>query len=106
MNNLTVIVPFFNEEVYLEKSVNRLLNIKIYDSIILIDNNSSDQSLEIAKNLAQKNKNIDLYQTDETQGKGVALNLSQNLITTTHVVIHDADLEYFPEDIAEMFSLS
>ena len=106
MNNLTVIVPFFNEEVYLEKSVNRLLKIKIYDSIILIDNNSSDQSFEIAKNLAQKNKNIDLYQTDETQGKGVALNLSQNLITTTHVVIHDADLEYFPEDIAEMFSLS
>ena len=106
MNNLTVIVPFFNEEVYLEKSVNRLLNIKIYDSIILIDNNSSDQSLEVAKNLAHKNKNIDLYQTDETQGKGVALNFSQNLITTTHVVIHDADLEYFPEDIVEMFSLS
>ena len=106
MNNLTVIVPFFNEELYLEKSVNRLLKIKIYDSIILIDNNSSDQSLEIAKNLAQKNKNIDFYQTDETQGKGVALNFSQNLITTTHVVIHDADLEYFPEDIIEMFSLS
>jgi len=106
LNNLTVIVPFFNEEVYLEKSVNRLLKIKIYDSIILIDNNSSDQSFEIAKNLAQKNKNIDLYQTDKTQGKGVALNSSQNLITTTHVVIHDADLEYFPEDIAEMFSLS
>ena len=106
MNNLTVIVPFFNEELYLEESVNRLLKIKIYDSIILIDNNSSDQSLEIAKNLAQKNKNIYFYQTDETQGKGVALNFSQSLITTTHVAIHDADLEYFPEDIIEMFSLS
>jgi glycosyltransferase involved in cell wall biosynthesis len=80
LNNLTVIVPFFNEELYLEESVNRLLKIKIYDSIILIDNNSSDQSLEIAKNLAQKNKNIYFYQTDETQGKGVALNFSTWLV--------------------------
>jgi glycosyltransferase involved in cell wall biosynthesis len=54
LNNLTVIVPFFNEELYLEESVNRLLKIKIYDSIILIDNNSSDQSLEIAKKLSSE----------------------------------------------------
>jgi glycosyltransferase involved in cell wall biosynthesis len=69
LNNLTVIVPFFNEELYLEESVNRLLKIKIYDSIILIDNNSSDQSLEIAKNLAQKNKNIYFYQKVELRVK-------------------------------------
>jgi glycosyltransferase involved in cell wall biosynthesis len=69
LNNLTVIVPFFNEELYLEESVNRLLKIKIYDSIILIYNNSSDQSLEIAKNLAQKNKNIYFYQKVELRVK-------------------------------------
>jgi len=28
------------------------------------------------------------------------------LIKTSHVVIHDADLEYFPDDIIEMFSLA
>ena len=28
------------------------------------------------------------------------------MIKTSHVVIHDADLEYFPDDIIEMFSLA
>ena len=29
-----------------------------------------------------------------------------SLLDTTHVIIHDADLEYFPEDIVEMFNVS
>ena len=29
----------------------------------------------------------------------------QKYIETSHVVIHDADLEYFPEDIVEMYNL-
>ena len=44
MVNLSVIVPFFNEEIYLEKSVQRLLENNIYEKIILIDNNSTDNS--------------------------------------------------------------
>jgi len=43
MINLSVIVPFFNEEDYLEKSVQRLLINNIYEEIILVDNNSTDE---------------------------------------------------------------
>ena len=53
-----------------------------------------------------RNKSISLYKTDEKKGKGVALSHAKEFITTTHVVIHDADLEYFPEDIIEMFEES
>ena len=44
MVSLSVIVPFYNEENLLENSVNRLLENNIYNQIILIDNNSTDNS--------------------------------------------------------------
>ena len=106
MINLSVIVPFFNEEQFLDESVNRLLSNDIYTSIYLIDNNSTDNSHEIAKNLAGKYEKIELFKTGKNKGKGSALAFSKNLIQTSHVVIHDADLEYFPEDIIEMFELA
>jgi len=104
--SLSVIVPFYNEGDLLEKSVNRLLKNNIYEQILLIDNNSTDNSPNIAKNLASNNKNIFSFKTDIRKGKGVALARAKDLITSTHVVIHDADLEYFPDDIFEMFEVS
>ena len=106
MINLSVIVPFFNEEQFLEESVARLLSNDIYYSIYLIDNNSTDNSFNIAKNLETQHKKIELHKTDKKKGKGSALGFSRSLIKTSHVVIHDADLEYFPEDIVEMFDLA
>ncbi len=106
MINLSVIVPFFNEEQFLKESVERLLSYDIYSSIYLIDNNSTDSSYKIAKNLETQHKKIELHKTNKKKGKGSALGFSRSLIKTSHVVIHDADLEYFPKDIVEMFDLA
>ena len=106
MINLSVIVPFYNEEQFLEQSVNRLLENNIFEKILLIDNNSNDNSVNIAKKLIESNENIELYKTDKRKGKGVALSKAKEFITTSHVVIHDADLEYFAEDLTEMFEKS
>ena len=105
MNNLAVIVPFYNEENYLQKSINRLIDNDIFDQIILVDDCSTDNSANIAnKNVAQINK-IFYLKSSSNKGKGSALNLAKNIVETSHVIIHDADLEYFPEDIVEMFVL-
>ena len=106
MINLSVIVPFFNEEQFLAESVNRLLSNDIYSSIYLIDNNSNDNSYNIAKDLETKHEKIELHKTKKNKGKGAVLEFGRNLIKTSHVVIHDADLEYFPEDIIEMFDVA
>ncbi len=106
MLNLSVIVPFLNEEKFLEQSVNRLLENNIYEKILLIDNNSTDGSYNIAQKLVDSNENVELHKTDKRKGKGAALSQAKDLITTSHIVIHDADLEYFPEDISEMFEIS
>ena len=104
MNNLTVIVPFYNEENYLQKSIDRLIDSDIFDKIILVDDCSTDNSANIAnKNVLEINKMIYL-KSSSNKGKGSALNLAKNIVETSHVIIHDADLEYFPDDIVEMFN--
>tara|TARA_Y100000389_G_C17271480_1_gene418210 strand:- start:103 stop:795 length:693 start_codon:yes stop_codon:yes gene_type:complete len=104
MNNLTVIVPFYNEENYLQKSIDRLIDSDIFDKIILVDDCSTDNSANIAnKNVLENNKMIFL-KSSSNKGKGSALNLAKNIVETSHVIIHDADLEYFPDDIVEMFN--
>ena len=105
MKNLAVIVPFYNEKDFLEISLKRVTDLDIFDQIILSDDCSNDGSSEIALNLAKSNPIIEYTNGASNSGKGQALNNVKHLITTSHVVIHDADLEYFPDDIIEMFNL-
>ena len=103
---LTAIVPIFNEEKYLLDSVTRLQKTNIFNEIILIDNCSTDTSLAIAQNLKEKDSSILVLQTKNNDGKASAVQLGLNYVKTSHVVIHDADLEYFPDDIVEMFEVA
>ena len=106
MHNLSVIVPFYNENKFLLDSVNRVLDVGIFDQIILSDDFSNDGSEKIAKKLSEKYEIITYFRSNKNGGKGDALNNVKNFIETSHVVIHDADLEYFPSDIVEMYELS
>ena len=60
-------------------------------------------SLDIARNLSKNFDNIITVSTGRNSGKGAAVTKGLEFINTTHVIIHDADLEYFPKDIPEMF---
>jgi len=103
MSQLTVIVPFFNEEKYLRESVYRVVAEKIIDNIILVNDCSTDKSYKIAKELEKEFSNITLISTQKNLGKGNAVQEALKYVTTSHLIVHDADLEYFPEDIPEMF---
>tara|TARA_Y100000389_G_C17465732_1_gene525357 strand:+ start:2328 stop:3014 length:687 start_codon:yes stop_codon:yes gene_type:complete len=106
MPSLTVIVPFYNEEIFLSESLHRLINTNLADKILLIDDCSNDKSVEIAKKFENNYKNISLIQSSVNSGKGGAMSLSVNNLDTDFVVVHDADLEYNPTDLIEMFNLA
>ena len=101
MDNLAVIVPFYNEKITLAESIERLLAQNIFSEIILSDDNSNDGSDIIAKQYEDKYENIKYIKSSTNKGKGNALNNAKDHITKKFVVIHDADLEYFPEDLVE-----
>ncbi len=109
MNNsmsLTAIVPFYNEEKTLKESIDRLISTGIFNQIILSDDLSTDNSSKIAKTFLEEHNNFIYICSKQNDGKGAALKNAQSHIESTHVIIHDADLEYYPDDIAEMLNIS
>lgn len=103
-NQLTVIVPFFNEEEFLKSSVTRLVNSNNCQEVILVDDKSTDKSLEIGKELEKNFKNIKLISKNKNEGKGSCILEAKKYLDTTHVIFHDADMEYDPSDIPKLFA--
>lgn len=106
MENLTVIIPFYNEEKFIKQSLHKVLKTNFADQILLIDDGSTDNSFSIVSDISKQVSNIRILKNNINLGKGYALNTARKYINTSHVVIHDADLEYNPEDISLMISKS
>ena len=58
MNNIIIIVPILNEKKNIEILFKKLNTINIGFDLLFIDDNSSDGSREIIKNLVENNQNI------------------------------------------------
>lgn len=103
MENLSVIVPVYNEEKFLKKSLKRLLEIDEGLNILIVDDCSEDNSVNIAKSFSESNPRIKLITKNRNQGKGSVLVEGFKNVDTEYCAIHDADLEYFPKDLTSMY---
>ena len=68
----------------------------------MIDDGSTDKSFNIVEDIIDSISFAKVIKNDKNLGKGNALNFARKYINTSHVVIHDADLEYDPKDILKM----
>ncbi len=95
---LTIIIPVFNEERTIETIIEKILIQKNIDKeIIIIDDGSTDRTVEILKNrIASKVTKIIYHQ--HNKGKGAAIRSAIKFISGEIVIIQDADLEYDPSD--------
>ena len=82
MENLTVIVPFLNEEKFLRDSVKRLIQIDSEVKIFLFNDCSTDNSKQIAVELAKKYENIEYFENKKQKGKGNTISKASKLIKT------------------------
>ncbi len=97
---LTIIIPAYNEINTIQNLIDKILNIKIYKQIILVDDSSEDGTREvIAKN---KDKLDKIIFHNENKGKGAAIKSAQKFVEGEYVVIQDADLEYDPNDLCTL----
>ncbi len=102
-SDYTVIMPFFNEENTLEIAVTNLVNEDFASEIILVNDGSNDKSYEIATSLQNKHEFIKLIESKENKGKGHALKLGINEASKKYIGVLDADLEYSPNDLKNLF---
>lgn len=99
-SKLTIIIPAKNEEKSIKDIVSSFQENLPRVKIIVVDNNSSDDTFNVVKQLKG------VYPAQELlPGKGSAMKKGLKLVQTEYVAFHDADLEYDPADCKKLFDL-
>ncbi|MCX5868448.1 MAG: glycosyltransferase family 2 protein [Proteobacteria bacterium] len=101
----SVVVPVFNEETVLSELYLRLTQImdqlKENYEIILVNDGSTDSSLEIMRKFHQENKKIKVVDFSRNFGHQVAITAGTDYAVGKAVIIIDADLQDSPEVILQ-----
>ena len=88
---LSIVVPIYNSSETIEECVASLVSQTIDDlEILLIDDGSTDDSLEKCKKLASKDNRIRVF-TKENAGQGIARNYGLDLATGEFIAFVDSD---------------
>ena len=102
---VSVVIPFYNSEATLARAIDSVLAQEDVElQILLIDNNSTDRSPEIASVYRDKHKQISLHK-ERQQGANHARNLGLSLSTNEWIQYLDADDALLPQKIANQLSI-
>jgi len=107
MNTLTVLIPIFNEERTIQELVRQLEDIGngIITECIFVNDGSTDSSLDLLtdslRSVTFKSKVI----SQENGGKASAIHAGAKLLSTSHVIILDSDLELETNDVAVFWKI-
>lgn len=92
MPKVSVIVPFYNVEKYIEKCLNSLVNQTLEEiEIILVNDGSQDNSEKIAKEFQEKYPNKIKYYAKPNGGLGDARNFGINYAAGEYIAFLDSD---------------
>lgn len=104
MNLISVIVPIYNTEKYLSQCLDSILSSTYQNlEIILIDNNSKDNSLNICYEYLKKDHRISIYQ-EYKPGVSAARNLGLRKSTGDYILFVDSDDYIESNHIASLYS--
>lgn len=89
--DISVIIPVYNGEIYLEQTIESLLNqSKTGFEIIFVDDGSTDDTLNIINKFSEKDKRIRVI-SQKNQHAGVARNNGLKISNGEYVIFLDAD---------------
>lgn len=105
MNNLSLVIPVYNEKENLKKLVEEIiesLNKKFVFEIIFVNDGSTDQSLEILNQIQKRYKNIYVHNIIKNKGQSFCIFKGVELSNFSTIVTLDADLQNDPKDIQNL----
>ena len=92
MKKLTIIIPTYNSQQYIEKCIVSIIN-QTYTNleIIIIDDNSKDRTYDICKKIQKKDTRIKLMKNSENKGVSTTRNKGISISTGEYITFVDAD---------------
>lgn len=92
MTKVSVIVPVYNSEKYLKDALDSLVNKTLKDiEIIIIDDASTDNSLNIINEYAKSYHNIKVYHNNVNKGQGASRNIGIDAASGEYIGFVDSD---------------
>lgn len=106
MIKVSVIIPVYNAEKYLEESLNSIFNQTIDDiEIICVDDGSTDNSWKMLNDFAATHDNMKIFH-QENNGGGAARNYALNYVEGKYIYFMDADDILKSNALKEFYEIS
>ena len=104
---LTVIVPVYNVELYVEQCILSILSSNINNlKVIVVDDHGTDNSMNVVRQMATKDTRIKIIQNDKNRGLAYSRNHGIDAVETTHLAFLDSDDWVSPDFYDKLYEAS
>jgi len=98
MKKVSVVIPAYNAEKLIIKAVESALQFKEVDEVLLVEDGSSDNTLDICKQLGNEYHKVKVYHhlNGINKGAGASRNLGIKKAANDYIAFLDADDYFLP----------
>lgn len=105
--DVSVIVPMYNAEKFIRVTVDSALNQTMKNiEVIIVDDRSTDNSLNLCRELYGSNDRVKIFQQPVNHGPGAARNRGIKEASGKYIAFLDSDDEMMPEHLQTMFTVA
>lgn len=103
MPTVSIIMPCFNNELYLNDSISSVLNQTYTDwELLIVDDCSTDNTWQLLEQWAAKDERFKLLRTAQNSGSGVARNIGIEKAQGQYIAFLDSDDWWYPLKLETM----
>lgn len=102
---VSIVMPSYNSEKYIVESINSVVaqNYNHWE-LIIVDDCSEDETFEIAKRIAEKDRRITLLRNEKNMGAAASRNKAISLARGKWIAFLDSDDVWFPTKLFDQIS--
>lgn len=98
--NITAIIPAYNEQAHIEKTIRALKDLRPVNQVIVVDDGSNDRTSDILSQISD----IEVVKNNRNYGKGYSVKKALDHTRNGHVLLIDADLGESASEAEKMIS--